>query len=117
MLDILLTGDGDLHITEQGDIRLTDSVRQAVKIRLLWFFGEWRFAPRFGVPYWEEILVKNPNLERIRRIVKNEVMSVEEVNAVRNITINWDKATREARILYLLVIGEDTYREEVLINV
>lgn len=117
MLDVLLNHGGDLHITEQGDIRLTESVRQAVKIRLLWFFQEWRFAPQLGVPYWEEILIKNPNLERIRRIVKNEVLSVEQVNNVRDITINWNKATREVNILYFLVVGEESYREEVLINV
>ena len=117
MLDILLNRDGDLHITEQGDIRLTENVIQAVKIRLLWFFQEWRFAPQNGVPYYEEILVKNPNLERIRRIVKNEVQSVAEVTDVRNIRIDWNKATRQARIFYTLVIGEETYREEVIVDV
>ena len=117
MLDILLNRDGDLHITEQGDVLLTQSVRQAVKIRLLWFFREWRFAPQNGVPYYEEILVKNPNPERIRRIVKREASSVDEVTAVRNITVEYSKATREALIRYFLVVGEETYREEVLINV
>ena len=117
MLDILLNREGDLHITEQGDIRLTESVRQAVKIRLLWFFKEWRFAPQNGVPYFEEILVKGPNLERIRRIVKNEVQSVDAVNGVRNITVEYNKPTREARIFYTLIVGEETYREEVLIIV
>ena len=117
MLDILLNRDGDLHITETGDISLTQSVRQAVKIRLLWFFREWRFAPQNGVPYYEEILVKNPNLERIRRIVKNEVQSVAEVTAVRNIRVEYNNATRQARIFYFLVVGEETYREEVVIDV
>jgi hypothetical protein len=35
MKDILLTSDGDLKIDEQGDISLTDSIRQAIRIRLL----------------------------------------------------------------------------------
>ena len=44
MKDILLTLDGDLSVSERGDIALTDGVRQSVRIRLQWFLGEWRFA-------------------------------------------------------------------------
>lgn|GEM_PF-3755842 len=59
VFDILLTPDGDLNITENGDIQLPESVRQAIRIRLLWFFSEWRFAPEIGVPYFEDFLIKN----------------------------------------------------------
>ena len=117
MLDILLTPDGDLHITETGDISLTDSVRQAVRIRLLWFFDEWRFWPATGVPYYEEILVKNPNLDRIRRIVRDEAMSVDEVLDVKNIKIDLDKPARKAKITFEVVTAEETYREELMISV
>ena len=117
MLDILLTSDGDLNIDEHGDISLTDSVRQAVRIRLLWFFEEWRFAPEFGVPYFEEFLVKDPNLMRIRNIIKEEAESVDEVLEARNIAINIDTATRKALITFGIVTEMETYREELLINV
>lgn len=36
MKDILLVDD-DLYVTDTGDIRLTDRVSQAAKIRLRWF--------------------------------------------------------------------------------
>ena len=113
MLDILLTSDGDLSVTEWGDIVLTESVRQAIRIRLLWFFGEWRFAPDIGIPYWEEFFVKNPNLSRIRRIVRNEVLSVREVNDVREIQIDIVNQTRAATISFVAATNEETFREEV----
>jgi len=113
LLDVLLTPDGDLFVNEWGDIRLTESVRQAVRVRLLWFLNEWRFAPRNGVPYYEFILTKNPNIERIRRIFKNEIESAEEVREARNIKIVHEKNTRRARVTYEIVISEQTYREEV----
>ena len=113
MLDILLTPDGDLNITENGDIMLTESVRQAVRIRLLWFFREWRFSPQKGIPYWEEILIKNPNIGRIRRIIRDEVMSVDEVRDVRNLRIDLNAGTRRARISFLAVTTQETYMEEV----
>ena len=117
MKDILLTSDGDLVISEQGDISLTDSIRQAVRIRLLWFFNEWRFAPQFGVPYFEEILIKNPNSLRVRSIIRNEAMSVEGVLDAINITVTLDKVTRKAVIVLDVVTDEETFRMEVPINV
>ncbi|MDR1687265.1 MAG: hypothetical protein LBS21_01475 [Clostridiales bacterium] len=116
MKDILLTADGDLNVNEWGDIILTDSVRQAVRVRLLWFFSEWRFAPEYGVPYFEEILIKKPNLEGIKQIVRKEAMSVNEVTDVKNITLSFDKPSRQAGIFFDLVVGDETYREEVLID-
>ena len=113
MLDILLTPDGDLSITETGDIQLTDSVRQAIRIRLLWFFGEWRFAPQFGVPYWEEVLVKNPNISRIRRIIREQIMSVEQVRDVRNLRVDVSAQTRAALISFEAITNEETFRQEV----
>jgi len=124
MLDILLTPDGDLFISDTGDIILTDtmadqkaSIRQAIRIRLQWFFGEWKFAPPYGVPYFEEVLVKNPNLERIKGIVREEVLSVDEVRDVRNLVIKLDKKTRIASVTMDVVIDDDTFREEVEIIV
>jgi len=115
MLDILLAPDGDLNICERGDICLTESVRQAVRVRLQWFFAEWRFWPDTGVPYFEDILIKDPDLQRIRRIVRDEAMSVDEVIEARDITIAIDAPARQALIRLLLVVGEETYREEVTI--
>ena len=117
MLDILLTRDGDLEISENGDIALTESIIQAIRIRLLWFFQEWRFAPRYGVPYYEEILIKNPNLARVRRIIRNEILSVEGVSSVKHITVNYDKPSRVAMISYAAMIDGEERREGVELNV
>ena len=117
MLDILLTPDGDLNIDERGDISLTDSVRQAVRVRLQWFFSEWRFAPQFGVPYFEEILIKNPNDRRVRAIIRDEVLTVNEVLDARNITVTLDRPTRQAVIALDVVTTEETFRMEVPVYV
>lgn len=114
MLDILLTPDGDLNITESGDIQLTESVRQAIRVRLLWFFSEWRFAPEFGVPWFEDILVKNPTANRIRRIIRSEIMSVEKVRDIRDLQIDINAQSRRAVFSFIVVTDEETYREEMV---
>jgi len=113
MKDILLNPDGDLFISETGDIKLTDSIPQAVRIRLKWFFGEWRFAPLFGVPYFEEILIKNPNKVRVRSIMRDEVLSVDEVIDAQNIVVAVDNPVRSAVTTIDIVTTEENFRQEV----
>jgi len=86
MKDILLNRDGDLYIGDDGDIAITDSVRQAVKIRLQWFLYEWKFYPDTGVPYFEDILVKNPSIDKIRGILRDEIMSVDDMTRLEYLT-------------------------------
>ena len=50
-MDILLSADGDLFLSEKGDISLTESVAQKIKIRLKWWLGEWRWDEEEGLPY------------------------------------------------------------------
>ena len=113
MLDILLTREHDLSIGEWGDIALTRSVRQAVRIRLLWFFREWRFAPALGVPYFEDVFIKNPNIARMRAHVRREVMGVRDVTDIRNLQVDMNAHRRMARISFMVVTSEETYMEEV----
>jgi len=114
-LDILLTLDGDLRINETGDIELTDSIRQAIRIRLLWFFSEWRFEPEWGIPYFEQVFIKNPNLLRIRSIIRAEILAVDGVDSVRSIDISVDTVKRNAAISFVVLIGNEDYRDEVVI--
>lgn len=116
MKDLLLSRNGDLHIdSKTADIQITDSVEQAIRIRLLWFWNEWRFSPEFGIPYFEEILIKNPNKLRIQQIFRDEILSVNEVERVNelNITITPD---RRAVITYRAVVHGEQIKGEVALN-
>ena len=62
-VDILLDSNGDLAF-KGTDIVLANSVRQKIKIRLKWFFQEWRWDDEAGVPYFEYLFVKNPDIRR-----------------------------------------------------
>ena len=49
MVDLKLDSNGDLELSAAGDVIPTDSIAQAVRIRLLWFFEEWRLGPELSV--------------------------------------------------------------------
>ena len=55
MKDLLLDESGDLLLDETGDIQFTDSITQAIAIRLRWFLNEWKLGPELGIPYYEEV--------------------------------------------------------------
>lgn len=60
----------DIWIDGAGRPRLTASnqeeVAQRLGVSLRRFLGEWFLEPTLGVPYFEQILVKNPDISAIR---------------------------------------------------
>ena len=117
MKDLRLNEDGDLHITDDGDIAFTDSVLQAIKIRLKWFLGEWRINTTYGMPYYDEVFIKNPSTALIEDRVRTEILSVDGVQAVESISVVIDKPTRVAAIHFTVVANDEIIDEEVKVNV
>jgi len=117
MTDVLLDGSGDIFITEEGDIRITESIVQAARTRLLWLFGEWRFFPDAGFPYIEEVYVKNPDIAGIRRRINDEMQAIEDVTEVCDIKVAVNALLRTASITLKLITDEKTFMVEVINNV
>ena len=115
MIDLKLDSSGDLALSEGGDIITTDSITQAVRIRLLWFFEEWRLGPGLGFPYFEHLFVKNPNEMKLRHLIRETVMEVEGVTDVTEIVLHIDRKTRQAVISVTFTADEHTFREEMKI--
>lgn len=115
MKDLLLDKNGDLVVNPTTGVTITDSVAQAIKIRLQWFFNEWRFAPQYGVPYFEEILVKNPKNLRVRQIIRDEILSVEEVEQVTKLNIIMNP-NRKALITFSAIVAGVQSEMEVVID-
>lgn len=102
MNDLQMTRRGDLLITGY-DIMATDSVEQAILIKLRWFFGEWIYNTELGVQWFEKVLVKNPNKLLIRRMIEDAVLSVDGVKSVSNVTLSVNNTTRKATIGFNVV--------------
>lgn len=116
MTDFKLSKDGDLYISPIGDIAITESVCQTVKIRLRWFLGEWRIIPQIGFPYFEDVFIKNPSESKIRHLIREEIMSIAEVKDVTKIDFSIDKRTRSAKIGIEFSANGEMYYEEVECN-
>lgn len=75
------------------DFTLTDgvdSVRQRVRQRLLFLFGEWFLATQSGVPHLQEILGNPDDLDVVRRVITDHILAVEDVTGVQDVTVALD---------------------------
>lgn len=115
-MDILLSADGDIILTPKGDIALTDSVAQKIKIRLRWWLGEWRWDEDEGLPYKDELLVKNPDTDSFEMAVREKIFEIEEVTGVQDVTVTYDRKTRVGRIAFTALTDKEVIREEVEID-
>lgn len=113
MKDLRLTESDDLLLCDDGDIAVTDSVSQAIRIRLRWFLGEWKFNKGLGVPYYEEILVKNPSKLHTEQVIRETVLSVCEVTEVSEIEVIRNSAQRTMTVRFVATVGGQLLREEM----
>ena len=115
-MDILLDKSGDLHVSPQGDIALTESVAQKIRIRLLWFAEEWRWNREEGLPYFDRLFCKNPDTDSMEAAVRAKIFEVPEVTAVREVGVTFDPRTRGGKIRFTALTDQETIREEVKIS-
>jgi len=85
MIDLALDKDThDVYIAS-NDLQLVntvDQIEQNLKIRLSFFRSEWFLDIKKGIPYYTEVLIKNPNIPNIENILKAviaDTIGVEEI--------------------------------------
>lgn len=115
-MDIMLDNKGDL-LFKDNDIFLVDSVAQKIKIRLLWFEKEWRWNREQGLPYFEDILVKDYDVNHIESIIRQCIFEIEEVTEVKEVKLTVNHQARVATIKFVAICDLETIREEVAIHV
>lgn len=116
MPDILMTSSGDIFVSDTGDISLTESIRQAVIIKIKWILNEWRLGPELGFPWYEEVLVKNPDVAKIRSLLRSAIMEVDGVQSATVSEAVFDGEKRTLTVKFSFVVDETTYREELTMN-
>lgn len=120
MLDILLCDSGeykgDLDLTEDGDIQLGSNLFQNAQIAISWILGEWRLGPDMGLPWFEEILVKKPNLDIIRQIVIDAILDVDGITDADAEVLEYNSAERWIKMKVYCETDDENYSGEVMIG-
>ena len=103
LYDLALNVDSWDLVFHNNDLLLIDNaerIGQQIKITLQFWFKEWFLDTTQGIPYLEHICVKNPNLQHIRQIFRNAIMSVDGVDSVTELTLSVNAKERILSVTY-----------------
>lgn len=79
-------------VSDQGQIS------QSLRIRLLLFRGEWFLDEGEGVPFYEDVFVKNPNLGAVEASLKARIMGTPGVTELISFSMDFDRAGRFLKV-------------------
>ena len=85
-----------------------EHIRQTISCRLRFGKGEWFLDEREGVPYYQTVLVKDPDLSAIRALYRRIILSVPGVLSVPVLTLALDRATRTLSVAFQAVCRSGT---------
>lgn len=119
-MDLKISGGSDL-VVDNGDLVLVDgveSISQHLRIRLRFFKGEWFLDERIGLPFYDSILVKRPNLDVVRSILREAIVTCPGVEALETLDLDFDATTRQLSVeLVAVAEGEGlfTFTEQLIV--
>lgn len=116
MSDLLLDSDGDI-VLDVNDFVLTsgrEAIEQHLKQRLQTFLGEFFLDGNVGIPYFQQIFVKNPSAVAINSIIKKAIINTPgilsltsfslELSTSRELTVEFRALSSEGEINFSEVL-------------
>jgi hypothetical protein len=94
---------GDL-VFENGDIALVsgaDAVKQAIRQELRFFAGEWFLDLDYGVPYYKDVFIKNPNPQILEGVFTDKILNTPGVLELMEFNLDYDPASRRLSCSFL----------------
>ena len=113
-LDLLLDDNG--VVLRGGDWAFAidrEGIQQRIGQTLRTIAGEWFLDLDYGLPYFEQVLVKNPNLPSVQDIFRRALLSVKGVSSVERLTLSLDAPSRTLTVSWVvltdlgLLVGTD----------
>lgn len=77
-----------------------DEIRQKIAVRLRFFQGEWFLDQTIGIPYFQQILIKNPRLPIIQSIYRAAIVTVPGVADIKDFVFSFDSPTRKLSLSF-----------------
>lgn len=108
---------GDLYINSLGDLGYLKNTTSSEKVRatiqgigqrLKQFRGEWFMNLLEGVPYFQEILIKNPDIPIIRGLIYRAIITYPGIVRVDELTLDFDKSARSLTISFNCTLDDGT---------
>ena len=108
MSGLLLDSTGDVDITE-NKLSLTTgqtAIAQRLSQRLRLFFGEWFLDKTRGVPWIQQVFVKNPNATIVDAVIKREIIAEPAVREIQTFELDLNTSTRLLTVTFRVLTSE-----------
>jgi len=100
---------GDLYLT-RGQLSLSgtgrDAVVQTIRQRLNTGRGEWFLDLRVGLPYFTDILVKAPDLVRVKALFRQAILDTPGVESIETLDLSLDRAARALTVTFEATLSD-----------
>ena len=101
---------GDLAL-ENGTLAFCSGAafyRQKLAARFKFFLGEWFLDARQGIPYYQSVFVKNPDLDLIRSLFRKVILTTPGIKQIKTFSLSYDPAARSlAFAFHALLVGDE----------
>jgi hypothetical protein len=104
--NLALDANGEL-VLSKGNLTLVSdgpAIQQAIQTQLRTFLGEWFLddpvTPKIGVPYFQSVLVKNPNVGLLRKTFNDAILAVKGVKSVTELDLRYVSSTRSLTVVW-----------------
>ncbi len=90
-------------VLENFDFKMSfgkDEIVQRVKIRLLTFQGEWFLDTLQGISYYDNILIKNPDVRLVDALIRAEIQETAGISEIESYQSTFDTANRKYSIVF-----------------
>lgn len=77
-----------------------EEIAQKISISLQLVLGEWFLNTAEGVPYYEQIFVKNPSPGKITSIFRKAILAVPGVASIQTLTVDFERTTRKIAVRF-----------------
>ncbi len=122
MADFKLDENGDIAIENNTFVIIDgdEAIVQHLKFRLQFFKGEFFLNTKLGIPYYQDIFVKNANLVLIRNIFREGILETPGIAELEVFNLDFDGETRRLKLYFVASKtdgGTITFDQEFEINV
>lgn len=116
--DLKLNSNHDLMF-KNNRLVLVDGANQKaqqIKIALLTFLGEWFLDTSHGVPYFEQVLLKQVDKVKIENLFRQKIASVKGVKRVLKLNTQIDRKERSLLVEFEAETNKGLVRDIVAIG-
>lgn len=92
-----ITGDMDFST---GDGVMVVDAAQAITIRLKFFLAEWYLDQSLGLPYFQRMFVKQPNLAHLTQLYRKTILDTPSVQQITAFSLDYDRRTRRLSVSF-----------------